>query len=144
MRVVYLTRRETFCAAHRLDAKGLSLERNQALFGACHRENGHGHNYTVEVTLRGPVDPQTGIVFNLADLKKLLQEQIQDRLDHKNLNLDVPEFKDLNPSAENIAIVIWNSLVSHLPNGLLYEVKLYETENNSVVYRGESLNTASL
>ena len=90
------------------------------------------------------MDPQTGIVFNLADLKKLLQEQIQDRLDHKNLNLDVPEFKDLNPSAENIAIVIWNSLVSHLPNGLLYEVKLYETENNSVVYRGESFQTASL
>lgn len=135
--VVQLTRRMHFSASHRLHSKSLSEKENQALFGKCNRENGHGHNYCVEVHLRGPVDPKTGMVFSLSELKEILQNTVEKELDHRHLNLDVAAFRDLNPTAENIAYVIWEMLEPRLPKGLLYKVKLFETENNVATYRGE-------
>ena len=136
MSITYLTRRATFSASHRLHSVNLSKEKNIELFGKCNNPNGHGHNYILKVTVKGTIDEKTGMVMNLSDLKKMVEENVVSKLDHKNLNLDVPEFKDLNPTAENIAIVIWNLLKPKLKNSL-YEIKLVESENNSVVYRGE-------
>lgn len=137
MSIVYLSRRATFSASHRLHSLQMSDEENRELFGKCNHPNGHGHNYTVEVIVRGEVDPRSGIVMNLADLKRLLQEAVLDDFDHRNLNVDLPDFENVNPTAENIAIAIWERLEPHLPNGLLHEVRLHETENNLVIYRGE-------
>ena len=135
---VFLTRRHVFSASHRLHSTELSDPENQELFGKCNGKNGHGHNYTVEVTLKGKINPKTGMVFSLSALKEILAETVDKELDHKNLNLDVPRFKALNPTAENIAFVIWQMLVEKLPPQLLYEVRLFETENNIALYRGES------
>lgn len=134
--VVYLTRRSTFSAAHRLHSADLSDSENKAIFGKCNNPHGHGHNYVLEVTVRGKVDPHTGMVMNLTDLKKAIDELIIEPVDHKHLNYDVPIFRELNPTAENMAVVFWKLLESRLPD-LLHEIKLYETENNVVVYRGE-------
>jgi 6-pyruvoyltetrahydropterin/6-carboxytetrahydropterin synthase len=131
-----LTRRETFSASHRLLAHGLSDEENRALFGKCYHVNGHGHNYVLEVSVRGPVDAKTGIVMNLVELKQLIHEHVLSKVDHRHLNLDVEEFRALNPSAENIAYVVWQWLKPSL-GALLHEVRLHETENNIAVYRGE-------
>lgn len=135
--VVYLSRRATFSASHRLYAEELSPSENESLFGKCARPNGHGHNYVLEVLLKGPVNSKTGIVFNLSDLKRIIDEAVIQKVDHRHLNLDVPEFKSLNPSAENIAVVFWGWLNQALPRGLLYEVRVRETENNIAIYRGE-------
>lgn len=137
MAKVYITRRENFCAAHRLHSEQLSGEENRKIFGKCNNPNGHGHNYTLKVTVAGEIDPVSGMVMNLTLLKEAIEFLIIEVMDHKHLNIDVPEFKNLNPTAENIAVVIWNLLQNKLPPGLLYEVKLYETEHNSVFYRGE-------
>jgi len=137
MPIVYITRRVTFCSSHRLHSDCLSDEENRRVFGKCNNPNGHGHNYALEVTVRGEVDPRTGMVMNLADLKRMIQDTIMADLDHKNLNLDVPAFRDVNPTAENIAIYVWRQLSELLPPGLLYEIRLHETENNLAVYRGE-------
>lgn len=137
MATVYLTRRATFCASHRLHSEQLSDEENQKLFGKCNRPNGHGHNYELEVTIRRVVDPKTGIIMNLDDLKQAIEDSILSKVDHRHLNLDVAEFKDVNPTAENMVVVFWKLLQEALPHGLLYEVKLRETENNTAVYRGE-------
>ncbi len=134
---VYLTRREIFSASHRLHAPQLSDSENQRLFEKCNHIHGHGHNYTLEVTVTGPVEPVTGLVFNLSDLKTAIDQAIFQKVDHKHLNLDVAEFKNLNPTVENMTVVFWKWLEAHLPAGLLYEVKVYETENNVAVYRGE-------
>lgn len=131
-----ITRRATFSAAHRLHSAALSVEENRRVFGKCNHDNGHGHNYSVEVTVAGPIDPTTGMVYSLTDLKRVMSEVIDAGFDHKNLNLDVEEFRTLNPTAENIAVVLWDRLAKKLPRGLLREVRLVETENNSVVYRG--------
>lgn len=136
MSKAYVTRRMTFSAGHLLHNDALSAEENRRIFGKCNNPNGHGHNFTVEVTVAGEIDPQTGMVFNLRDLKTVMTEIIEQGLDHKNLNLDVPAFKDLIPTAENIAAVIWGLLARRLPKGVLHEVKLVETENNFVAYRG--------
>lgn len=136
MPIVELIRRMTFSASHRLHSKDLSDAENAALFGKCNGKNGHGHNYVLEVKVRGKVDERTGIVMDLVKLKRVLQSEVSDRLDHKNLNLDVVEFASLNPTAENIAKLIWSWLEKPL-SGFLYEIKLYETENNMVIYRGE-------
>jgi 6-pyruvoyltetrahydropterin/6-carboxytetrahydropterin synthase len=136
MKKALITRRLTFSAAHRLNSDKLTPEENRRVFGKCNHANGHGHNYTLEVTVSGPIDPTTGMVFNLTELKSVMTEVIERDIDHKNLNLDVPAFKDLNPTAENIAAVLWDMLASRLPPGLLHEVKLIETENNFVSYRG--------
>ena len=136
--VVYLTRRASFCASHRLHVESLSASDNQRIFGKCNNPNGHGHNYVIEVTLRAPIDPHTGMTINLTELKAILNEAIVDELDHHHLNLDVPLFRHINPTAENMVVVFWHLLVDRLPDGTLYEVRLQETENNASIYRGET------
>lgn len=134
--LVYLTRRERFCAAHRLDSPHLSTEENRQLYGKCNYDNGHGHNYELFVTIRGIPDPKTGILIFIDDLKAIIHRVIIDRLDHRHLNFDIPELSEVIPTAENLVIVFWNWLEPELPKGLLYEVKLFETENNTSFYRG--------
>ena len=136
MAEVFLQRRVTFCSSHRLHSDALSDEKNKQLFNKCNHINGHGHNYVLYVTLKGAPDPVTGMVINIVDLKKMIDLAVFDKVDHKHLNLDVPEFKTVNPTVENMTIVFWDWLQAVLPSGLLYEVKLYETENNSAIYRG--------
>lgn len=135
--MVYLTRRDSFSAAHRLWSNELSEAENIALYDKCANPNGHGHNYILEVTVRGAPDPRTGMVLNLTALKQAMNEQIINWVDHKNLNYDVPWLADRIPTAEILAIAFWERLERALPAGLLYEVKLYETEHNIVSYRGE-------
>ncbi|XP_010828938.1 PREDICTED: 6-pyruvoyl tetrahydrobiopterin synthase [Bison bison bison] len=120
-----------------LVSKSLSNEENLKLFGKCNNPNGHGHNYKVVVTVHGEVDPVTGMVMNLTDLKKYMEEAIMKPLDHKNLDLDVPYFADIVSTTENVAVYIWENLQKFLPVGVLYKVKVYETDNNIVVYKGE-------
>ncbi|MFN0118067.1 MAG: 6-carboxytetrahydropterin synthase [Elusimicrobiota bacterium] len=133
---VFITRRMTFSASHRLHNKALSAKANRAVFGKCNNPNGHGHNFTLEVTLFGPIDPRTGMVYNLRHLNDVMIQVIERGLDHKNLNMDVPALKGIIPTAENIAVVIWAMLTKHLPPRLLHEVRLIETENNFVSYQG--------
>lgn len=135
--VVLLTRRESFSAAHRLWADELTAEENHALFGPCAREAGHGHNYTLEVTLKGPIDPRTGIVVNLTDLRDSMRSLVIDHVDHRNLNVDSPICDGVNPTTENLAALFWDILHGQWAN-LLFEIKLFETEKNWVVYRGET------
>ena len=134
--IVAITRRVMFCASHRLHCNDLTETQNKELFGKCNNPNGHGHNYVLDVTVQGEVDGKTGMVMNLTELKKVINDVIMEKFDHKHLNLDVAEFKTLNPTSENVAIVIWRLLQPKLPTGLLYEVKLHETENNIATYRG--------
>ncbi len=136
MPTAILSRRETFSASHRLHSAQLSDEENRALFGKCNHANGHGHNYTLEVLVKGEIAQKTGLVMNLNDLKALIHQHVLDKVDHRHLNLDVAEFKTLNPTTENLVVVIWNWLAPHL-DGLLYEIRLHETENNIAIYRGE-------
>ena len=131
----YLSRRETFSASHRLLSQGLSEKENRDLFGKCFHPNGHGHNYEMEVTLRGEVDPGTGLLMNLEDLKNIIRKEVIEKVDHKYLNLDVEEFKNINPTAEMMAVVFFQWLSKKVP--LLYEVKVRETENNVAYFRGE-------
>lgn len=132
---VAVFRREHFNAAHRLHNPEWSDEKNQEVFGKCNNPNFHGHNYNLEVKLVGEIDPATGYVYDMKRLSDLINEQVCDRFDHKNLNLDVPEFKDLNPSAENIVVVIYEILEKAINNPeLALTVRLYETERNYVEY----------
>lgn len=131
-----ICRRETFNAAHRLFVEGWSDEQNQTVFGKCSNPNYHGHNYILETWLEGPVDPQTGYVYDLGKLKQIIRKEIAHRFDHRNLNLDCPEFKGKNPTAENIALVIWELLRVAIPPHLSLTVRLSETENNWVEYSG--------
>ena len=135
--MVYVTRRETFSSAHRLFNPEFSDEQNDKVFGKCNNPNGHGHNYTLEVVVAGKVNPSTGYVIDLKELKKIIKENVIKKVDHKHLNLDVEFMKNLIPTAENIAIAIWGELVDKIPSGKLYSVKLYETENNYAEYKGE-------
>lgn len=127
-------RRAHFNAAHRLHIPEWSEEKNREVFGVCSNAHFHGHNYELEVRVAGEVNPQTGILIDLKDLKELIFEQIENRFDHKNLNLDVEEFRDLNPSAENICFVVWQILRKHLDDHLDLRVRLYETPRNYVEY----------
>ncbi len=136
--MVYLTRRVTFSAAHRLWSASLSEEDNYAIYDKCANPNGHGHNYVLEVTVRGTPDPQTGMVLNLTELKRITNEQVIKWVDHKHLNYDVPWLEGVIPTAELLAIKFWECLARGFPEGLLYEVKLHETENNVATYRGEA------
>ena len=135
--MIYLTRRETFAAAHRLYKEGLSDKENLKLFGKCSNPNWHGHNYTLEVVVAGNVDPATGFVIDLKKLKDIIIEHVISKVDHKNLNIDTDFMKGLNPTSENIVVAIWNQLKDKIPSGKLFSVKLYETENNYFEYRGE-------
>jgi 6-pyruvoyltetrahydropterin/6-carboxytetrahydropterin synthase len=134
--MVYLTRRTTFSAAHRLWSNHLTEEENIALYDKCANPNGHGHNYILEVTVRGNPEPRTGMVLNLTDLKQVINEHVIDRVDHKHLNYDVPWLEGSIPTTEMLVIKFWERLEGALPLGLLYEVKLYETDNNIASYRG--------
>jgi 6-pyruvoyltetrahydropterin/6-carboxytetrahydropterin synthase len=137
MEMVYLTRRASFSASHRLWSKQLTEAENYAVYEKCANPNGHGHNYMLEVTVRGTPDPQTGMVLNLTQLKDAMHEQIVDWVDHKHLNYDVPWLEGSIPTTEVLVVKFWDRLAEMLPRGLLYEVKLYETENNIASYRGE-------
>jgi 6-pyruvoyltetrahydropterin/6-carboxytetrahydropterin synthase len=134
--IVYLTRRETFCAAHRLWSEDLSDAENRALFGKCAYDHGHGHNYVLEVTLRGPVDPKTGILINVTEVRDAIRELVLDDVDHRHLNHDSPLCRGINPTVENLAVLFWQVLQKRF-GGLMYEVCLYETEKNWARYRGE-------
>jgi len=132
-----VSRRATFNAAHRLFRPDWTQEHNVEIFGKCSNPNYHGHNYVLEVILEGEIDPETGYVIDLKIVKEAIKSEIDERFDHRNLNLDCPEFKDLNPTAENIAVVAWNLLRSKLPMHLALTIKLWETENNCVEYAGK-------
>lgn len=130
-------RRATFNAAHRLFRKDWSDEKNSAVFGKCNNPNFHGHNYVLEVWIEGAIDTETGYVIDLKIVKDLIKNEITDRFDHKNLNLDCNEFLNLNPTAENIAVVCWNLLRTKLDTKYELSIKLWETENNLVEYNGQ-------
>ena len=132
-----VSRRATFNAAHRLFRPDWTNEKNVEIFGKCSNPNFHGHNYVLEVILDGEIDPETGYVIDLKIVKNAIKSEIDERFDHRNLNLDCPEFKDLNPTAENIAVVIWDLLRAKLPMHLALTIKLWETENNCVEYAGK-------
>ena len=129
-------RKAHFNAAHRLHVEGWSDEKNLEVFGKCSNPNYHGHNYELEVGVTGDPDPQTGFLIDLKTLKEIIKEEVEDPFDHKNLNIEVPEFRELNPTVENIAIVIWNKLRKRLDSRFGISVKLYETPRNFVVYNG--------
>ncbi|HPF11833.1 MAG TPA: 6-carboxytetrahydropterin synthase [Flavobacteriaceae bacterium] len=129
-------RKAHFNAAHRLFRKDWSDAKNKEVFGKCSNPNYHGHNYELEVGITGKIDPETGFLINLDVLKQIIKEEVEDALDHKNLNLEVPEFKTLNPTVENIALVVWNKLRKKIDAKYGLEIKLYETPRNYVVYSG--------
>jgi len=133
---VKVSRKAHFNAAHRLFRKDWSDEKNDAIFGKCNNPNFHGHNYELIVSVYGEINPETGFVMDMKVLKDLIRDKVEDALDHKNLNLEVPEFKDLNPTAEYISVVIWNKLRPNIDESHELEVKLYETPRNFVTYRG--------
>jgi 6-pyruvoyltetrahydropterin/6-carboxytetrahydropterin synthase len=134
MRKLAVYRKEHFNAAHRLHNETMSDERNVELFGKCNNPNYHGHNYELVVKLVGEVDPETGYVYDTKKLSKLLRDHVVERFDHKNLNLDVPEFKSINPTAENIVLVIYDILRPKIDSCYELNLRLYETERNFVEY----------
>ena len=131
---VAVYRKEHFNAAHRLHHPGWSDEKNDEIFGKCNNPNYHGHNYELIVKLTGEVDPQTGYVYDLKKLKNIIRKEVVSRFDHKNLNLDTQEFKDLNPTAENIAVVIYHLIRVKIEEQYDIKIRLYETERNFVEY----------
>lgn len=139
MPLVYLTRRERFNAAHRLYNPHWSEEKNQEIFGKCANKNWHGHNYEIFVTVAGEPDAQTGCVLDLKDLSTLIKDKVIEPLDHKNLNLDVPFMQDKMASTENLCIEVWKLLEPEIAqlNSRLHSIRIHETENNYVEYRGE-------
>lgn len=134
---VTVSRKAHFNAAHRLYRKDWTFEQNEAVFGKCNNPNFHGHNYELIVSVTGNINPETGYVIDIKDLTELILEEVEKPFDHKNLNLDVPEFENLNPTAENIVVVIWNKIRNKLKNELDLEVVLYETPRNFVSYNGK-------
>ena len=139
--IVEITRREEFSASHRLHSPALSEEENREVYGLCNNLHGHGHNYELEVTVRGPVSAEHGMVMNLTDLMGILQEKILPAVDHKHLNHDVPFLADVIPTAENIAVRIWEQIEPELgrfEGCHLHRIRLFESRNNFVEYRGPS------
>ncbi len=137
MAIARVTRKVHFCAGHRLYDPALGDKENLAIYGACSNPNGHGHNYDLEVTVEGEIDPDVGYVMDLRALKELLQDVVLSDLDHANLNTDVPWLDGVVPTTENLTVAIWNRLVGQLAGPSLVIVRLWETERNSVEYRGE-------
>ncbi|MEO7456330.1 MAG: 6-carboxytetrahydropterin synthase [Gemmatimonadaceae bacterium] len=135
--LVTVTRRLMFNAAHRVHNPALSDEENTRLFGKCNNPNWHGHNYTLDVSVRGGIDPTTGYVHDLGGLKRIVMERVVDRMDHKNLNLDVPFMQGVNPTSENIIVAIWRELEPAIAPAKLVRLVLWETTNNYVEYTGE-------
>ena len=134
MEKVAVIRKEHFNAAHRLHNPNWSYEKNISFYGKCNNPNYHGHNYDLEVTVIGEVDQESGYLIDMKTLSDLIKAEVLDKFDHKNLNLDVEDFKDLNPTAENIIKVIYNKLRKKLEDKFELKIKLYETERNIVVY----------
>jgi 6-pyruvoyltetrahydropterin/6-carboxytetrahydropterin synthase len=131
---VKVTRKEHFNAAHRLNNPGWSDEKNDEIFGKCNNPNYHGHNYELLVSITGEPNPETGYVYDLKVLSDIIRDNVIVKFDHRNLNLDIPWFKNLNPTAENIAIVIWKILREKIEPSLELKITLYETERNFVEY----------
>ncbi len=129
-------RKAHFNAAHRLYRKEWDDTKNAQVFGKCSNPNYHGHNYDLTVGVTGEIDPETGYLIDLKILKDIIKKEVEDALDHKNLNLEVPEFKNLNPTVENIAVVIYNKIKRVLDSRFDLEITLYETPRNFVVYKG--------
>ncbi|OYX85066.1 MAG: 6-pyruvoyl tetrahydrobiopterin synthase [Flavobacteriales bacterium 32-34-25] len=134
---VTISRKAHFNAAHRLYRKDWTFEQNDAVFGKCNNPNFHGHNYELIVSVTGAIDPETGYVIDAKILADIIKEEVEDAFDHKNLNLDVAEFENLNPTAENIVVVIWNKIRKRIESKFDLEVVLYETPRNFVTYKGE-------
>ena len=136
MPIVTVTRRMTFNAAHRVHNPELSDAENRALFGKCNNPNWHGHNYVLEVSVEGEIDPRTGYVIDLGEVKRAVQESIIDRVDHRNLNLEVDFMGGVNPTTENLVVSIWRELEPRLRPRRLARIRLRETENHWVEYTG--------
>lgn len=135
--LVYLTRKCEFSAAHYYHNPEFSPEENQRIFGKCNNPLGHGHNYTLEVTVKGKVDPCSGFVVDLKQLKEVMNREVLDAFDHRHLNLEVPEFRDRIPTTENLAIAIWQRLQPKLSVAQLHRVRVYETVDLFVDFYGE-------
>jgi 6-pyruvoyltetrahydropterin/6-carboxytetrahydropterin synthase len=136
-KIVYITRRERFNAAHKLYNKNWSEEENEAFFGKCSNKYYHGHNFELFVTIKGIANQETGMVMDLKKLKKIIKDSVTEKLDHKNLNEDVDFLQNMMPSIENIVVTIWDIIAPQIENGQLHSLKLIETENNFVEYFGE-------
>ena len=135
--MIYVTRRAEFAASHYYHNPKFSAEENRRIFGKCNNPHGHGHNYTVEVTVGGEVDSTTGMVMDLKELKKVLEKEVLDLMDHRFLNKEVPAFSTTIPTTENIAVEIWKMIAPKLEFGKLHRVRLYETPDLFVDYFGE-------
>ncbi|MBK7260216.1 MAG: 6-carboxytetrahydropterin synthase [Ignavibacteriae bacterium] len=135
--MVYVTRKAHFAAAHRLYNPSWSMEENYKVFGKCNNPSGHGHNYNIEVTVAGMPPAETGMVIDLKVLAEIVDRELIELVDHKHLNVDVPFLTGIIPTAENMAMAFWKVLAPKIPFGTLYSIKLYESENNLVEYRGE-------
>lgn len=135
---VSVSRKEFFNAAHRLNNPSWTAEKNREVFGVCNNDNYHGHNYTIVVKVKGEIDSESGYVMDLKVLSQIIRDEILEPYDHRNLNLDTEEFRDLNPSAENMVVVFWNKIRQRIPEHLTLHLTLYETERNFVEYDGPS------
>ncbi len=135
---VYVTRKLHFNAAHRMFNPSWSDEKNAEVFGLCNNPNWHGHNYELEVTVVGSPEPETGYVFDLSRLKRIIETRVINKVDHKNLNLDVEFMRGIIPSSENFVVAIWNELKEAVAPATLHLIRLYETPRNFVEYRGEA------
>lgn len=133
---VTVSRKAHFNAAHRLYRKDWSFDKNNDIFGKCNNPNFHGHNYELIVSVTGEIDKETGYVIDMKVLKDIIKTEVEDAFDHKNFNVEVPEFKDLNPTAENIVVVIYNKIKPKLKSDFDLEITLYETPRNFVTYSG--------
>ncbi len=138
---MFITKRVMFSAAHRLFNPTFDAEKNELIFDKCNNFYGHGHNYYFEVTIKGVPDPETGYVIDLKKLKKIIMAEIVDKVDHKHLNFDVDFLKGIIPTVENLCIVFWEILNKALPDGSLYKIKLYETDDSFCEYYGEPIET---
>ena len=134
--MISVTRKSHFNAAHRLNNPRWTKQKNKDFFGLCNNENYHGHNYELDVTVSGEVDKESGYLIDMKELSNIIESEVESRFDHKNLNLDTEEFKELNPTAENISIVIWNILRKRIPKKFKLSVRLFETPRNFVEYSG--------
>ena len=135
--MIYVTRKAHFSAAHRLYNPTFSDERNEAIFDKCNNPRGHGHNYTLEVSVTGPVDAITGYVMDLGLLRTIVEQEVIEQMDHRNLNLEVEILRGINPTAENIVVACWHAIVAHVAPATLSRLRLWETENNYVEYSGQ-------
>lgn len=135
--MILLTRKADFSAAHFYWSDSLSSEENQRIFGKCANRNGHGHNYTIEITVAGEIDPVTGFVVDLKQLKEILEREVVSVYDHRHLNLEIDDFRTIIPTTENIAVAIWRRLIGKIPNAALHRVRVYEMPDLFADFYGE-------